>query len=313
MRAQDLEPWRIPKPYNTYHTDIVDNREAVLAAVRRVAGEPPKPETKPAPNLTEATLHEALALEHWRAIKASANPVRLRSFLNEFGDTKCAPLAQAELERLAALEWRKLAYSNDREALLRVSKDFIGTEPARFAAVMLAELSLSSAVNTGRSGQKEKFFERNASLVAILWFFGMVPLAITSEYTCQRNHWNYVNINSNPLLNEFASGIIPTFVLVIISELVIIKLRGQLSNPIAYTIYWFGTSLCLGLFVWVMWGILQMPDVFHIDPTPWTMGFVIGLVFFVGSGVAARIWWKARHRAQNTARCAASRAVAACA
>ncbi len=36
VRTGDLEPWRIPKPYNTYHTDLVDNRNAVLAAVRRI-------------------------------------------------------------------------------------------------------------------------------------------------------------------------------------------------------------------------------------------------------------------------------------
>ena len=100
VRAQDLEPWRIPKPYNTYHTDLVDNRNAVLAAVRRVAGEQSKPEVKPSTGLSEATLHEALALEHWQAIKASGAPARLRAFLAEFADTKCASLAHAELRRL---------------------------------------------------------------------------------------------------------------------------------------------------------------------------------------------------------------------
>ena len=38
LRTGDLEPWRIPKPYNTYQADLVDNRDAVLAAVRRVGG-----------------------------------------------------------------------------------------------------------------------------------------------------------------------------------------------------------------------------------------------------------------------------------
>jgi hypothetical protein len=71
VRTSDLEPWRIPKPYNTYQADLVDNRNAVLAAVRRVAGKPPKTELKPAPSLSEATLHEAL--EHWQAIKTSAD------------------------------------------------------------------------------------------------------------------------------------------------------------------------------------------------------------------------------------------------
>jgi hypothetical protein len=101
VRTKDLEPWRIPKPYNTYQADIVDNGDAVLAAVRRVAGQPPKPQVKPSPSLSEATLHEALALEHWQAIKSSADPAKLSAFLNEFGGTKCAPLALAELKRLS--------------------------------------------------------------------------------------------------------------------------------------------------------------------------------------------------------------------
>jgi hypothetical protein len=96
-----LEPWRIPKPYNTYQADAVDNRSAVLAAVRRVAGEPPKLEAKPSPGLSEATVREALALEHWQAIKTSADPASLRSFLNDFGETKCASLAQIELKRIS--------------------------------------------------------------------------------------------------------------------------------------------------------------------------------------------------------------------
>ncbi len=104
VRTGDLEPWRIPKPYNTYQADPVDNRNAVLAAVRRVAGEPPRQQAKPSPSLSEETVREALALEHWQAIKTSADPARLRSFLDDFGDTKCAPLAQTELERFSSSE-----------------------------------------------------------------------------------------------------------------------------------------------------------------------------------------------------------------
>jgi hypothetical protein len=109
VRTKDLEPWRIPKPYNTYHADVVDNRDAVLAAVRRVAGEAPKPEVKPSPTLSEATLHEALALEHWQAIKAKADAARLRAFLDEFGDTKCASLARRQFDGIATRKRRKSA------------------------------------------------------------------------------------------------------------------------------------------------------------------------------------------------------------
>ncbi|MFZ1107129.1 MAG: toll/interleukin-1 receptor domain-containing protein [Rhodomicrobium sp.] len=37
LRTADLQPWRIPKPYNTYQADVVDNHDAILAAVKRVA------------------------------------------------------------------------------------------------------------------------------------------------------------------------------------------------------------------------------------------------------------------------------------
>jgi formylglycine-generating enzyme required for sulfatase activity len=40
LRTRDLDAWRIPKPFSTYHADVVDNREAILAAVRRVVARP---------------------------------------------------------------------------------------------------------------------------------------------------------------------------------------------------------------------------------------------------------------------------------
>jgi formylglycine-generating enzyme required for sulfatase activity len=36
LRTNDLDIWRIPKPYSALHTDVVDDRPAILAAVRRV-------------------------------------------------------------------------------------------------------------------------------------------------------------------------------------------------------------------------------------------------------------------------------------
>jgi hypothetical protein len=35
LRTGDLNAWRIPKPYDAFHTDLVHDREAVLRAVRR--------------------------------------------------------------------------------------------------------------------------------------------------------------------------------------------------------------------------------------------------------------------------------------
>jgi len=39
LRTGDLDAWRIPKPYSTYHTDIVNDHAAILRAVRRVVGQ----------------------------------------------------------------------------------------------------------------------------------------------------------------------------------------------------------------------------------------------------------------------------------
>jgi formylglycine-generating enzyme required for sulfatase activity len=44
LRSKDVDPRCIPMPYGAYHTDLVDNHDAILAAVRRVAG-PPQHET----------------------------------------------------------------------------------------------------------------------------------------------------------------------------------------------------------------------------------------------------------------------------
>jgi hypothetical protein len=39
LRTKDLDTWRIPKPHNTRHTAVVDDREAILKAVRRIRQE----------------------------------------------------------------------------------------------------------------------------------------------------------------------------------------------------------------------------------------------------------------------------------
>jgi hypothetical protein len=66
LRTRDLAARRIPKPFDTVHTAVVDDRAAVLRAVRRLAGvaprprppepsssEPIKPEPPPRPSQTD--------------------------------------------------------------------------------------------------------------------------------------------------------------------------------------------------------------------------------------------------------------------
>jgi hypothetical protein len=38
LRTSDVTAERIPKPYGAYHTDLVDNHGAIIAAVKRIAG-----------------------------------------------------------------------------------------------------------------------------------------------------------------------------------------------------------------------------------------------------------------------------------
>jgi hypothetical protein len=50
LRTKDLDISEIPMPYSAYHTDVVDRREAILTAVRRLAGFPDT-DTEPRPRL----------------------------------------------------------------------------------------------------------------------------------------------------------------------------------------------------------------------------------------------------------------------
>jgi formylglycine-generating enzyme required for sulfatase activity len=46
VRSSDLEPWQIPKPYNTYQTNLIDDRKAIRDAIRRIAGLRPAAEER---------------------------------------------------------------------------------------------------------------------------------------------------------------------------------------------------------------------------------------------------------------------------
>lgn len=305
VRTNDMEPWRIPKPYNTYQADIVDNRDAVLAAVRRLAGETPKPEAKQAPNLSEATLHEALALEHWQAIKTSADPAKLRSFLNEFGGTKCAPLARAELERLAECEWRKLRSSNDIRALHSFRLLFSQTMPGQLAYARIEALAsnLRSSQFPADGPQKSGiwgFWERNAVAIAVAWLCTIVPFAIYCPSIFDRRNWAFI-LFSSPDRSVF-SGSCFGLLLVSITVLALLTQKKAPLQPIEAAIYWFGSALSLGLFVWLSWILLYGPDLLGIDPAPGSTGFAAGLIVLIGSGLAARRLWKASRGSSFTDR-----------
>ncbi len=48
VRSRNFDPWRIPKPFNAYQADILDDRASILDAIRRVASQGARPETEPA-------------------------------------------------------------------------------------------------------------------------------------------------------------------------------------------------------------------------------------------------------------------------
>lgn len=74
LRTKDVDVRYIPKPYSTYHTDVADNRAAVLAAVRRVVGvRQAKREEIESPGVVSIfeTLRQEMILARWRRIAIS--------------------------------------------------------------------------------------------------------------------------------------------------------------------------------------------------------------------------------------------------
>ena len=123
VRIEDLPVHDIPPPFDVRHMDLVTNRAAIYAALAKLGVSPaldsPKPATPAAAvaALTEASIAEALALEHWQAIKTTSDPARLRAFLAEFGAAKLSRLARERLEELEASAWRRLPRRRGIEAL----------------------------------------------------------------------------------------------------------------------------------------------------------------------------------------------------
>jgi len=123
VRTEDLSVHDIPPPFDVRHMDLVTNQAAILAALAKLgvapAATPPKP-PEPGPalgNLTPESIVEVLALEHWQAIKTTADPARLRAFLSEFGQASVSRLARGRLDALEASAWRRLPSRRGIEAL----------------------------------------------------------------------------------------------------------------------------------------------------------------------------------------------------
>lgn len=93
VRLADLNPTTIPKPFNQRQTDIVDNRPAVLAALRKLGVEP-----RYASGI-EGSLHDRF----WKEIEHSQLVEDFEIYLNDFPDGPHVAFARLKIARLKRL------------------------------------------------------------------------------------------------------------------------------------------------------------------------------------------------------------------
>ncbi len=77
VRVSDLEVWTIPKPYNTYHTESVDDHAAILRAIRRLAGLPERPGRDASEKSSELL---GWSKSEWEHLQVSAEIEELKRF-----------------------------------------------------------------------------------------------------------------------------------------------------------------------------------------------------------------------------------------
>lgn len=93
----------------------------------------------PVSDFSEAALFERAAIEHWGAVKGTADPARLRTFLADYGTSRMGPLAREALQRLATAAWRKVA-KRDPAAIAHFIEDYAGTAEIVDASALKAKL-----------------------------------------------------------------------------------------------------------------------------------------------------------------------------
>jgi hypothetical protein len=100
--------------------------------------------TQPKSNLSDEGVLNAVALEHWRAIKGAADPRRLRAFLAQFGVAKVSWLVRDRLEELEAAAWSRLPTHRTVDALRAFLADYPDGINARAATAELTALLTAS-------------------------------------------------------------------------------------------------------------------------------------------------------------------------
>jgi formylglycine-generating enzyme required for sulfatase activity len=119
--------------------------------------------------LSEQAIQEALALEHWQAIKSGNDPAELRAFINSFGASKSAPLARNALQRLEAAAWSKLPNRREEAALERFLAEGWDGEKAGLARSELQVLKDEKAALDREAEEKARREADERARSAALW------------------------------------------------------------------------------------------------------------------------------------------------
>ena len=112
-RIDGLNINAIPLGFGGRHTIPVKPYEGTLAALTTLGvrpSHPPKTPNEESSNAVELnagdlSARDMIALQHWEFIKNKGNPADFARFLEDYGDTKLAPLAQKQLDRLGDEAW----------------------------------------------------------------------------------------------------------------------------------------------------------------------------------------------------------------
>jgi hypothetical protein len=94
VRAKDLSPKDIPLPFDGLHTDLVENRSAIIAALMRLGVVPAAPPEGERDRL--ATLEAAA----WSRLSKKRTVAALETYLADFPDGAHARSAEEQLQRL---------------------------------------------------------------------------------------------------------------------------------------------------------------------------------------------------------------------
>jgi WD40 repeat protein len=88
VRVADLPPAAIPKPFTQRQTELVDNRKAIMAAIKRLGVEPK--------DASAAGLHDT----YWKDVEQSDHFEDYELYLKEYPDGVHAPFARLKIARL---------------------------------------------------------------------------------------------------------------------------------------------------------------------------------------------------------------------